>query len=149
MTDSLSTSGYIELILDPLLCSSAEQISTIQTNLTIAITGSSIQSAPSTQIVSVSLNGSQAYMLRLTNLNITSTTIPSQTVTIAVSNLLNCPSVCTLNSFSLSTYYSSSNDLVASANYSGTITLQPGSINLNTVSSTATTTYTFGTISLS
>ena len=148
LADPLSSSGFIEVVLDPQLSSSALQLATIQTNLTISVSGSNVQSAPSTQITSATVNGSQSYVLRISNLNNTASSVTTQALTIAVSNLLNCPSVCTFTSFSLSTYYSNQSDLVASANYSGSLPLQPGFISLLSVTSTATTTYTFGTLSI-
>jgi hypothetical protein len=149
MADPLSPSGYIEVILDPQLCSTTTQSASVQANLTVTLSGSSIKSTPSTSVVPTTLNGSLTYLLRISNLNTSTSSIPAQTVTISVSNLLNCPSVCTLTQFSASTYYTSSSiDLVAVANYSSTITLQPGSITLQSATSTATTTYSFGTLSL-
>ncbi len=149
MTDPLSSTGYISLILDPNLCRTASQISTITSNLSIAINGTNIKSIPSTQIVAVTVNASSTYSLVFTNLNTSTSNIPAQTLTIRVSNLLNYPSVLTMTHFSLSTYHtSSSNDLVANANYSNSITLQTGSITFLSITSTATATYTFGTLSI-
>lgn len=48
MSDTLTSSGYILIVLDPLLCASSAQVITITTNLTISISGSSIKSNPST-----------------------------------------------------------------------------------------------------
>lgn len=149
MSDALSSSGYISLTLDPNLCKTASQIATIQSNLSVSITGSSIKTSPSTQIVATTVNGSSTYSLLFTNLNTSTSNIPVQSLTIKVNNLLNYLSILSLSTFTLSTYYTSNNtDLVANANYSGTITLQTGNINLISVSSTAVTTFSFGTLTI-
>ena len=149
MNDPLTSTSYISLILDPNLCKTASQIATITSNLSISINGTSIKSIPSTQIVAVTVNGSSTYSLVFTNLNTSTSNIPAQSLMIRVSNLLNYFSVLSMSYFSLSTYYTSSSiDLVGNANYSGSIILQTGSISLVSVSSTATTTYTFGTLTL-
>jgi hypothetical protein len=149
MVDSLSSSGYIDVLLDPLLCVTAAQIATIQSNLTVTVSGSSIKSSPSTQIIPTTINNQSSYLLRVTNLNTTTGSIPVQTVTISIGNLLNCPAVCTLTYFSLATYYTSSPiDLVASANFTGNIVLTPGSITLNSASFDVLTTYTFGILTV-
>ena len=149
MIDAMSSSGYIDVLLDPLLCVTAAQITTIRSNLTLTVSGSSIRSNPSTQIISTTVNNSSSYLLRITNLNTTSSTIPAQTITISIANLLNCPAVCTLTYFSLPTYYTSSDvDLVASANFTGNIVLSPGAMTLVSASFDVTTTYTFGALSV-
>jgi hypothetical protein len=61
MNDALTSTGYILIVLDPLLCASPAQVTTITTNLTISISGTSIRSTPSTQISAISVNGSSAY----------------------------------------------------------------------------------------
>jgi hypothetical protein len=61
MNDALTSTGYILIVLDPLLCASPAQVTTITTNLTISISGTSIRSTPSTQISAISINGSSAY----------------------------------------------------------------------------------------
>lgn len=43
MSDALTTTGYIIIQLDPLLCKTAAQIATITSNLTISIKGTSIK----------------------------------------------------------------------------------------------------------
>lgn len=48
MSDTLTSTGYIVIVLDPLLCASSAQATTITTNLTISISGSLIKSTPST-----------------------------------------------------------------------------------------------------
>jgi hypothetical protein len=149
MADPLASSGYFILILDPKLCTSNSQKTTVTTNLMITISGTNIRSSPSTLITATTLNGSATYQLLLSNLNTSSANIPAQTITITVNNILNPSSVTTLNAFFLSTYYSSLADLVANANYAGTISMQPGVITLNSITSTATTTYTFTTITIS
>ena len=54
-----------------------------------------------------------------------------------------------MTSFSLTTYYTSDSiDLVANGLYTSSLVLVPGSINIASVVSTATTTYTFGDISV-
>ena len=149
MNDALTSTGYISLILDPNLCKTASQIATLTSNLSMSINGTSIRSSPSTQVVAVTVNGSPTYSLVFTNLNTSTSNIPSQSMTIKVNNLLNHPSVLSMTYFSLSTYYTSSSiDLVATANYSGSITLQTGSISLVSISSSATSTYSFGTLTL-
>lgn len=149
MIDTLASDGYISLILDPNLCKTTAQIATIQSNLSVSITGTSIKGTPSTQVVSATVNGSSTYSLVFTSLNTSTSNIPTQAITIKVSNLLNYQSVFSMSYFTLSTYYTSSNlDLVANANYSGTITLQTGNISLVSISSTATTTYTSGTLTI-
>jgi len=149
MADALTSAGYISLTLDPNLCKTAAQTATIQSNLSISISGTNIKPNPSTQIVATTVNVSATYSLVFTNLNTSASNIPTQSLTIKVSNLLNYPSVLSMSYFALSTYYSASSvDLVANANYAGTLTLQPGSIKLVSVTSTATTTYTFGTLSI-
>jgi hypothetical protein len=130
------------------LSSVISQINSITTNLTITISGTSISSSPSTQISSIGSNGSSTYQLLLSNLNISAANIPAQTITITIKNLLNPTSVVTLTSFALSTYYSSSADLVANAIYSGSIKMQTGSISLTSITSTSTTTYTFTTLTV-
>lgn len=150
MTDSLTSTGYIELTLDPQLCSTARQLSTVQTNLTVSVSGSSVASLPSFSVLTSNINNQSTYKLKISDLNTSSSNIPIQMLTITIGNLLNYPSVTTLTAFSLSTYYTSSSiDLVANAVYTGTVTLQTGSITLQSVSSTATTTYTFGTLTVS
>jgi hypothetical protein len=148
MSDVLTSTGYFVLLLDPYLCISNSQKTTITTNLSITISGTSIKSSPSTQITPTTVNGISTYQLLLSNLNTSSSNIPIQTVTITISNILNPSAVTTLKSFSISTYYSSSADLVANANYAGSILMQTGSITLNSISSSVTTTYTFTTISV-
>lgn len=142
MSDALTSTGYFVIILDPQLCVSSAQRTAITTNLSITVSGTSINTSPSTQISTTTSNGSSTYQLLLSNLN-TSSTIPTQTVSIFVNNLLNPASVTTINSFVLSTYYSNSADLVANANYSGSFKLQTGTLSLLSVTSTASTTYTF------
>lgn len=147
MSDALTSTGYFVIILDPQLCVSTAQKATITTNLSITVSGTSINSSPSTQISTTTSNGSTTYQLLLSNLN-TSSTIPTQTVSVLVNNLLNPAAVTTINSFALSTYYSNSADLVANANYSSSFMLQTGTLSLVSVTSTATTTYTFTVITL-
>lgn len=147
MSDALTSTGYLVIILDPQLCVTTAQRTTITTNLSITISGSSINTSPSTQISTTTSNGSSTYQLLLSNLN-TSSTIPTQTVSILVNNLLNPASVTTINSFALSTYYSNSADLVANANYSSSFMLQTGTLSLLSVTSTASTTYTFTVLTL-
>lgn len=150
MTDSLTSTGYIELTLDPQLCSTVRQLSTVQTNLTVTVSGSSVASLPSFSVLTSNINNQSTYKLKISGLNTSSSNVPIQMLTITIGNLLNYPSVTTLTAFSLSTYYTSSSiDLVANAAYTGTIALQTGSITLQSVSSTATTTYTFGTLTVS
>jgi hypothetical protein len=133
MSDPLSSSGIITITLDPQLCSTSAQISTILTNITVTISGSSIKSSPTVTVSSS--NGT--YILTLSNLNISSSNIPSQTITITVNKLLNPLSVTTLTSFSLSTYYTPSNaDLVANAAFSGTIAIKNGSLTFINISTT-------------
>lgn len=147
MTDPLTSNGFIQITLDPNLCQTTNQIQTITSNLTISISGTNINPNPSTQITTTNINSTSTYSLTISNLNTSSSNIPAQTLTITINNLLNSPSVNTLTYFLLSTYYTSSTiDLVANAAYSSTITLQPGSITLVSATSTATTTYTFGTL---
>ena len=148
MSDPLTSTGYFVLILDPDLCVSNAQNTAITTNLTITISGTNIRSSPSTQITSTTINGLSSYQLLLSNLNTSSSNIPVQSVTITVSNILNPSAVTTLTTFSLSTYYSSSADLVANGNYTGSLIMQTGVITLSSITSTATTTYTFTTISV-
>lgn len=149
MTDALTSSGLIILTLDPNLSYTTSQINTISSNLSVSISGTSIKASPTKQVTTVTVGNLTYYQITLSNLNTTSSNIPSQSVSITVSNILNCPSVCNLSIFSLSTYYTSSTiDLVANANYRGTIVLQPGAITLMSATSIATTTYTFTTISL-
>lgn len=149
MSDQLTSSGYIVIFLDPQLCSTAAQQSTITTNLTVAASGTNIKSTPSTQISSAIVNGSSTYQLQLSNLNTSSSNIVAQSISIVIKNILNPLVVTTLTSFSLSTYYSNQADLVANANYSSSIKLQPGSFIINSITSTATTTYTFTSLSIS
>lgn len=148
MSDVLTSTGYFVLVLDPNLCVSNAQKTTITTNLTITISGTSIRSSPSTQITPATINGLSTYQLLLSNLNTSSSNIPVQSVTITVSNILNPSALTTLTTFSLSTYYSNLADLVANGKYVGSILMQTGVITLNSISSTATTTYTFTTISV-
>lgn len=149
MIDALSASGYIDLILDPKLCITTAQINTIQTNLTITISGSSIKTNPSTQIIQTTINNITTYLLRITNLNTTATSIPVQTVTVSVANLLNPPAVTALTSFSLSTYYTNSDlDLVASANFTGSVGLTTGSVSIGSAGFSVASTYTFGVLSV-
>jgi len=148
MSDPLTSSGYIALTLDPNLCRTASQVATIQSNLSVSISGATIKANPSTQVIAATVNGSATYSLLLTSLNTSASYIPTQTLSIKVSNLQNYLSVLSMTYFSLSTYYSSSLDLVANANYSGSITLQPGTISLMSVSSTASTTYTFCSLTI-
>ena len=147
MSDALTSTGYFVIILDPQLCVSTAQKATITTNLSISVSGTNINSSPSTQITTTTSNGSTTYQLLLSNLN-TSSTIPTQTVTVLVNNLLNPAAVTTINSFALSTYYSNSADLVANANYSSSFRLQTGTLTLVSVTSSASTTYTFTVITL-
>jgi hypothetical protein len=148
MSDALTTTGYFVLILDPQLCARTAQKNSITTNLSVSISGTSINSAPSTQISTTTSNGSSTYQLLLSNLNASSTSIPTQTITITVNNILNPSAVTSLTSFSLSTYYSNSADLVANALYSSSIKLQTGPITLTSVTSTSSTTYTFTILSV-
>jgi hypothetical protein len=148
MSDALTSTGYFVLVLDPNLCVSNAQRTTITTNLTITVSGTNIRSSPSTQITPTTINGLSSYQLLLSNLNTSSSNIPVQSVIITVSNILNPSAVATLNTFTLSTYYSNSADLVANGNYTGSIVMQAGVITLNSITSTATTTYTFTTISI-
>ena len=97
MSDGLGSGGYIALLLDPNLCKTASQIASIQSNLTVAIAGSSIKASPSTQIVASSVNGSPTYALVFTNLNNSNANIAAQPLTIKVSNLLNSPSVLSMS----------------------------------------------------
>jgi len=87
-------------------------------------------------------------MLKLFNLN-TSANIGAQSINITIKNLLNPSFVVNITYFKVFTYYSNENDLVAIANYNGFISLQPAKIQLNTLSSTASTTYTFTNITIS
>lgn len=107
MTDSLSSSGYLTIGLDPLLCSTAAQILAITSNLSISISGSSIKSSPSTQISTITYSNQSAYQLTLSNLNTSSSNIPAQTVTVTVKNILNPLSVNIISNFYMSTFYSS------------------------------------------
>ena len=147
-TDALMSSGYIVIVLDPLLCASSAQVTTITTNLTITISGTSIKSTPSTQISAVTVNGSAAYQLKLSSLNTSSSNIPSQTITITIRNILNPPSIRTISTFSGGTYYSSDADLVANLVNSSSITLQTGTFSLLSINSSVTKTYSFTTLTL-
>ena len=147
--DQLLSSGYITLALDPWLTNTAEQVNYLNNNLTVTLSGSSINSNPAHSISSATTNGTTQYTLTLTNLNTSASEIPPQSITITLADLLNFPAVVTMNSFSLSTYYSSANYKVADGQYSSSITLTTGTLALNSVVSTATTTYTFTTITVS
>jgi len=149
MADALASSGFIVITLDPNLSFTTAQISTITSNLSVSISSTSIKASPTVQVTTTTIGSLTYYQLSLSNLNTTNSNIATQSISITVGNLLNCPSVCTLTLFSLSTYYTSSTiDLVANANFSSSIVLQPGSISLLNANSIATTTYTFTTISL-
>lgn len=149
MVDPLTVTGYIEVVLDPLLTLTTEQLQSLNTNLSVSITGSSMRLTPTFQLLATTINNQSSYLLKLTNLNISTATIPAQAVSISIRNLLNCPTVQTLSSFKVSTYYTSSSiDLVANAQSSSTLQLTPGTIILNSATSTVSTTYTFGTVNL-
>jgi hypothetical protein len=81
-------------------------------------------------------------------LNISSSNIPIQSITITIRNILNPPSVRSISSFSGGTYYSSDSDLVSNLVYSGSLTLQTGSITLLSLDSSVKKTYSFTTITL-
>ena len=81
-------------------------------------------------------------------MNISSSNIISQGLNITIQNLLNPTYVVDLTYFKIFTYYSSDQDLVAIATYTGSITLQTGNIQLVSLSTTATTTYTFTNITI-
>lgn len=150
MVDPLTVTGYIEVVLDPLLTLTTEQLQSLNTNLSVSITGSSMRSTPTFQLLATTINNQSSYLLKLTNLNTSTANIPAQTVSISIRNILNCPTVQTLSSFKVSTYYTSSSiDLVANAQSSSTLQLTPGTITLNSATSTVSTTYTFGTVNLS
>lgn len=149
MVDALASNGYITLTFDPLLATTSAQTTTILSNLSVSISGPSIRTTPIKTITPTTINGQNTYLLTLTNLNTTSSAIPAQTISITVSNLLNCPSVNKLTYFYISTYYTSSSiDLVANSNYTSSLTLQVGAITLASITSTTPTTYSQTTLDL-
>lgn len=148
MADSLTSTGYFRLKLDPQLTQTSAQTAALLSS-TVTLTGTGLKSTPSWQWTSSTVNGSQVYVLEMSNFNTSAGSIAIQQVTVTLTNLLNPSAVVTLSSFSLQTFYSSANaDLVATASFSGSLLLTPGNISLLQVSSTATSTYTFTQLTL-
>ena len=94
---------------------------TVQSNVSVSITASSIASSPSVQIVNSS-------NIVVKNLNTSSSNIGVQNVSIRINNLLQPGSVKNISSFVVQIYYSSNNDLVAAVTTSTIITTTPGTI---------------------
>ena len=70
--DQLLASGYITIDLDPWLTSTAEQVNFLNNNMTVTLSGISINSNPTHSISSTTTNDTTQYTLTLTNLNISS-----------------------------------------------------------------------------
>lgn len=76
----------------------------------------------------MNVDGSGNIYFTVTNLNLTSSNIGTQSLSIKVNGLVQPSSVKNIGSFSVKIYYSSANDLVAEAKNTNIITTTPGTI---------------------
>jgi hypothetical protein len=130
MADPLLSTGYFLLKIDPQLAQTAAQVTSL-TSSVVTLGGTSIRSTPSWQWLTEVVNSTTIYTLKVTNFNTSASSVPTQAVTVTLTNLLNPPAVTTLTSFSIQTYYSTADaDLVATATLASSIQLVPGSLSL-------------------
>lgn len=147
-TDALTATGVIVITLPAEFSLVAPQLATLATNLTASVTGRNINTIPTVR-TSISPSNANQYIITLSNLN-ASSSIPGQSLTIIINNLLNPYYVCTVTSFTVSTYYTNNVaiDLVANAVSTTSITYTPGTITSLSATSTSLMTYSSTTVSV-
>ena len=117
LADPLSNSGYMVVYIPKEL--------TLAGTYSVSIAGTSIAASP-THVMDISAEG--VTFFTLTKLNISSASIPTQSISITINGLIQPGSVQSISSFTVSIFYSSAKDVVAEAKNTNTITTTAGQI---------------------
>jgi hypothetical protein len=119
--DSISSSGRILVTFPPTITTS------FPSSNCATISGTNVSSA------SISCSQPNSNSVMLSNLNSSSGRIPAQTLTLTLLNVVNPPSTQPTTSFSVTTYFSTTDDTLVATGTNGSVTSTVGILNSATV----------------